>query len=156
MVIYEQLNRYFNLMKAGNISMPEEELKNDLSNKESASIDNETPHSQEEEIRDESAPPSQEEEKPDEEAPPPQEEVSTYVAVKGVFFTPKSDNSGVFCIIYRGETGKIIFRELWTIRSNKQPDLDVSDEWEHFTREMNKTGTYDKDLSDKLAPLIEK
>ncbi|MCL1874638.1 MAG: hypothetical protein FWF87_00075 [Synergistaceae bacterium] len=105
---------------------------------------------------------------PDDEATPPHDEElddesfsrsqddSFYVAVKGIFYTPKADNAGVYCVIYRGETGKVVFRELWAIRSNKEPISDVSEKWEYFIRDMNKIGTFDKDSSDKLLPLIEK
>ena len=80
----------------------------------------------------------------------------SYVAVKGVFYTPKADNAGAFCIIYSGENGKVIFRELWAIRSNKEPVTNLVANWEHFIRDMNKIGGYDKESSQKLLPLIVK
>jgi hypothetical protein len=119
--------------------MPEEEQKNEeISSKEFAPFDDEAPCPQEES---ESC---------------PQEEELSYVAIKGMYYTPKADNAGVFCVIFRGATGKVIFRELWAIRSNIRPISNLSDRWEDFIREMNKIGTYDKDSSDKLQPLIEK
>ncbi|MCL2147065.1 MAG: hypothetical protein FWH52_04565 [Synergistaceae bacterium] len=126
--------------------MPEEELlNNELSSKEYTSINDEAQSSQEESQSSEEG-----------SGPISQEEELSYVAIKGVFYTPKADNAGVFCIIYRGETGKVIFRELWAIRSNKEPISSISDRWEDFIREMNKIGTYDKDSSGKLMPVVEK
>ena len=83
-----------------------------------------------------------------------QDEEYSYVAIKGVFFTPKADNAGIFCIIYSGKNGKVIFRELWAIRSNKEPVSDLTVNWEYFIRDMNKIGAYDKESSQKLLPLI--
>jgi len=135
--------------------LEEELLKSNSSNKDPASFDD-LPQSQMEIIQDESTQRTKEEEMLYESTLRSQEEEPLYVALKGIFFTPKSDNSGAFCVIYRGETGKIIFRELWTVRSNKQPILDVSEVWELFIKDISKIGTYDKDLADKLMPLLER
>ena len=102
------------------------------------------------------APLSQNEETTGESSYTPQQGDDSYIAVKGIFFTPKADNAGIFCVIYRGESGKVIFRELWATRSNKEPISDVSEKWEFFIRDMNKIGTYDKESSDKLLPIVEK
>ena len=126
--------------------MPEENLLNN-ENKEIASIkENDASHPQLEEFSDDAV--------NGEKIPYLAGERASYVAVKGVFFTPRADNAGAFCIIYRGETGKIILRELWAVRSNNMPSLEVSERWEDFIREMNKIGAYDKDSSEKLLPLI--
>ena len=85
-----------------------------------------------------------------------QDEDMSYVAVKGTFFTPKGDNAGAFCIIYRGKAGKIVFRELWAVRSNGCPALDTGDKWENFIKGMDKIGAYDRDSSEKLMPVIER
>ena|GEM_PF-2838281 len=126
--------------------MPEEvQINNELSSKESTSINDDAQSSQEESQS------SQENFDPYS-----QEEEISYVAIKGVFYTPKADHAGVFCVIYKAENGKVIFRELWAIRSNKEPISNISERWEDFIREMNKIGTYDKDSSEKLMPPIEK
>jgi hypothetical protein len=141
------INNRLNSMKARSLSMPEEELIIDeLSSKEPASTNDDTRS-----MLEESESTSQE----NFEACS-QEEDQSFLAIKGVFYTPKADHAGVFCVIYRGVTGKVIFRELWAIRSNKEPISSTSDRWEDFIREMNKIGAYDKDSSSKLLPLIEK
>ncbi|MCL1941711.1 MAG: hypothetical protein FWG09_07195 [Synergistaceae bacterium] len=127
--------------------MPEEELLNGDSN-EAASIE-----------EDEASYPRGEElpyDADDEDVIPyPIEEEKIYAAVKGIFYTPKADNSGAFCVIYKGDTGKIIFRELWGVRSNNKPASDIFESWENFIKDMNKIGAYDRDSSEKLMPLIE-
>ena len=128
--------------------MPEKDLLND-NRTEAASIDkNNAAHSQDVKIPsaevDENAPASQS-----------QGDEQYYVAIKGTFFTPKADNAGAFCVIYREKAGKVIFRELWAVRSNTHPALDTEENWEGFIKGMDKIGAYDRDASEKLQPVIE-
>lgn len=124
--------------------MPEEGLLNE-DNRETASNDDDSvssPHTEEssDTIIDEEENPI--------------DDKMTYVAVKGTFFTPKAENAGAFCIIYKGDNGKVIFGELWAIRSNTKPNLDVSEKWDHFIISMDKIGAYDKDSSAKFSALV--
>ena len=125
--------------------MTEELINEDAINEVPDILENETPLMQEEDMNQDSFSRSQDD-----------DDDLCYVAIKGIFHTPKADNAGVFCVIYKGETGKVVFRELWAIRSNKEPISDTSEKWEYFIRDMNKIGTFDRDSSDKLLPLIEK
>ena len=85
-----------------------------------------------------------------------EETTSSYIALKYTFFTPKrGELCGAFCVVFEGETGKILFQAFWVTRSDSLSTLKTSEDWRTFNKLLSHIGPYDKVWGDKLTPLLE-
>lgn len=82
-------------------------------------------------------------------------ETPEYLALKYIFYTPKhGDMNGGFCVIFEGNTGRMILQTLCLTRKEIEITFGPDEGWRSFGKLISQMGPYDKIWGDKLLALL--